>query len=59
MNKTKKKSIKSKKYAHFGLKLEKLTSNSMMNTTKIGKTLKSENFMIIFTKIWTEKRKLS
>ncbi len=39
--------------------LEKLASNLMMNITKMGKTLKSEKFMIIFTKIWAEERKLS
>ncbi len=38
---------------------EKLASNMMMNITKMGKTLKSKKFMIIFAKIWTEKRKLS
>ncbi len=30
----------------------------MMNIMKMEKTLKSEKFMIIFAKIWTEKRKL-
>ncbi len=31
----------------------------MMNITKMGKTLKAEKFTIIFTKMWTEKQKLS
>ncbi len=37
---------------------KKLASN-LMNTTKMEKTLKSEKCMIIFTKIWIEKHKLS
>ncbi len=40
-------------------KLEELASNLMMNITKMEKTLKSEKFMIIFTKICTEEQKLS
>ncbi len=51
MNKTKKKFIKYKKYTQFGRKLEKLTSNLIMNITKIRETLKSKNFMIILIKI--------
>ncbi len=39
-------------------KLEKFAFN-LMNITKMGKTLQSVKFMIIFTKIWTEERKLS
>ncbi len=31
----------------------------MINITKMGKTLESEKFKIIFAKIWTEKQKLS
>ncbi len=34
-------------------KLEKLMSN-LMNIMKMGKTLKSEKFMIIFAKMWDE-----
>ncbi len=37
-------------------KLEKFVSSLMMNITKMRKTLKFKKFMIIFTKIWTEKR---
>ncbi len=40
-------------------KREKLASNLMMNITKMGKMLKLEKFIIVFAKIWTEKRKLS
>ncbi len=40
-------------------KLEKLASKLMTIITKMGKMLKSGKFMIIFTKIWTEERKLS
>ncbi len=39
-------------------KLEKLPSN-LMNIMKMGKTLKSEKFMIIFTNILIEEQKLS
>ncbi len=41
------------------VKLEKLANYFIMNITKMGKTLKSKKFMIIFAKIWTEERKLS
>ncbi len=44
----KKKSIKSEKYADFGHQPGKLASNLKMNIRKMGKTLKSEKFMIIF-----------
>ncbi len=37
----------------------KLASDLKINITKMGKMLKSEKFMIIFAKTWTEKRKLS
>ncbi len=57
MNKTKKMN-KIEKICDL-VKLEKLVFNLMMNNTKMGKTLKSENFMISFPKIWTEERKLS
>ncbi len=53
-----KKCIKSKKYADLGSKLGKLVS-TLLNITKMGKMQISEKFMIIFTKTWTEKRKLS
>ncbi len=44
-----KKKIKSNKYANFGRKLGKLASHLKMNIIKIGKTSKSEEFMIIGT----------
>ncbi len=37
---------------------KKLAPN-LMNIMKIGKILKSEKFMIILIKIWTEKQTLS
>ncbi len=43
------KKIKSKKHADLGPKLEKLASILKMNITKMGKTLKSKKFLIIFT----------
>ncbi len=58
MNKTKKMN-KIEKNMLILAKLEKLASNLMMNITKMRKTLKSEKYMIIFTKIWTKVRKLS
>ncbi len=36
-------------------KPEKLGFKLIMNTLKMGKMLKSKNFLIIFTKLWTEK----
>ncbi len=52
MNKIEKKKL-------ISTKPEKLASKLMMNITKMGKTIKSENFMITFAKIWTDERKLS
>ncbi len=51
MNKTKKKRIKYKIQANVGCKLEKGAPNLPMNITVVGKALKFEKFMIIFTKI--------
>ncbi len=50
---------KSKKSADFGRRPRKLASNFTMIITKMRKKLKSKKFMTIFTKIWTEERKLS
>ncbi len=40
-------------------KLKKLASKFVMNIMKMGKTLKSERFIIILAKMWAEVRKLS
>ncbi len=54
-----KKLLKWKKKGDFHCKLRKLASNLKMNTMKMRKTVKSAKFMVIFTKIWTKRRKLS
>ncbi len=46
LHKTKKNKIE--KYVNFKRKMGKLVSNLKMNTTKLGKMLKSKKFMIIF-----------
>ncbi len=51
--------IKPKKSVNFDHKLGKLVSNLKINITKMGKTLNSETFMIIFVNIWTKTQKLS
>ncbi len=42
----------------FKFLMGKSVSNLKMNIMKIGKMLKSEKFILIFAKIWTEKRKV-
>ncbi len=55
-NKIKKKRIKSKKYADISaVSWENKRPTWKINITKMGEMLKSEKFMIIFAKIWTEK----
>ncbi len=57
-NKTKKMN-KIEKNTMISAKLEKLAFKLMMNITIMGKMLNSEKFMIIFTIVGIEKRKLS
>ncbi len=53
MNKTKKMNKIEKKYADFG-QAGKIKVQLMINIMKMEKMLKSEKFLIIFPKIWTE-----